>query len=84
VRLPAASRPAPVDAVPWPVRAAVVPAECADGLERARDVLAQIPDALEALRNLDTARPQEILDRLQRLQPEVNSLATRCRERVGD
>jgi len=60
-----------------------VPAECAEGLERARDVLAQIPGALEALRNLDTARLQEILDRVQRLQPEVNRLAAQCRARVG-
>jgi len=60
-----------------------VPVECAEGLERARDAVREVPGAAEALRTLDTARLRQILDRLQALQPEVERLAERCRARVG-
>jgi hypothetical protein len=34
---------------------------------------------VQALRNLDSARLQELLNRLQQAQGEVDTLATRCR-----
>lgn len=60
-------------------RTVTVPASCEQGLDRARTALSTVGDAVDALRALDTARLQQLLDQLQRARQEVDRLADQCR-----
>lgn len=65
-------------------RTIIVPATCEEGLQRARAALSTAGDAVEAARNLNTARLQELLDQLQAAQTEVEQLADQCRTQVRE
>jgi hypothetical protein len=65
-------------------RTVVIPASCEQGLERARTALSTVGDAVDAARNLNTARLQELLDDLQDAQRDVERLAGQCRSAVPD
>ncbi|PRY20144.1 hypothetical protein [Pseudosporangium ferrugineum] len=56
-----------------------VPASCTQGLERARAALDGAGEAVDALRRLQTARVQRILDDLQGAQADVDRLSEECR-----
>ncbi|PRY20203.1 hypothetical protein [Pseudosporangium ferrugineum] len=60
-------------------RTITIPASCEQGLERARTAMTTVGEAVQALRDLDTRRLQELLDRLQDAQREVEALVDRCR-----
>ena len=64
-------------------RTIFIPASCEQGLDRAQAALDTAGEAVQALRNLQTARLQELLDELQQAQDEVNTLATRCRQQTS-
>ncbi|WP_199516647.1 hypothetical protein [Nucisporomicrobium flavum] len=57
-----------------------VPASCTQGLERARAALAGGDEAAGALRRLQTAKLQRILNDLQHAQTDVDRLAEQCRQ----
>ncbi|HJT95993.1 MAG TPA: hypothetical protein VJ777_29290 [Mycobacterium sp.] len=63
-------------------RTIFIPASCEEGLDRAQAAFDTADDAVQALRHLQTARLQELLDRLQQAQAEVNTLATACRQQA--
>ena len=65
-------------------RTITVPASCEQGLQRARTALSTVGEAVEAARNLNSGRLQELLDRLQHAQQEVQALAEQCRAEVPD
>lgn len=69
---------APSDAV---VR---VPAACLQAADAAEEAARQVDDLVEAVRVFDAGRLQELVDRFQELQPEVQRLADACREVAGD
>ena len=83
-----ATVPRPVataSASPAPVpddRTITIPASCEQGLERARTALSTVGEAVEAARNLNTGRLQELLDQLQKAQQEVEQLTEQCRAQV--
>ena len=86
-RVAATSEPdgaASASPVPEGDRTIAVPASCADGLDRAKRALEAVDGGFEALRELDTARLQKVLDDLQGLEPEVTRLADACRTAVTD
>lgn len=73
----ATSSPSPTDLV------VTVPQSCldaADGVSRASQ---EVRAAVDAVRDLDARRLQEIVDRIQALQPEVQALADTCRASAG-
>ena len=57
-----------------------VPAECIETAELSQQAIALTREAAQAIGDLDARRLQEIVDDLQALEPEVNDLATRCRD----
>jgi hypothetical protein len=65
-------------------RTITIPASCEQGLERARTALSTVGEAVEAARSLNSGRLQEILDRLQDAQHDVERLADQCRAEVSD
>jgi hypothetical protein len=65
-------------------RTITVPASCEQGLERARTALSTVGEAVEAARNLNSGRLQELLDQLQNAQQEVEQLAAQCRAEVPE
>lgn len=65
-------------------RTVVVPASCEERLDRARTALSTVGDAVDAMRALDTARLQELLDQLQQARQEVDRLADQCRQEAPD
>lgn len=65
-------------------RTITVPASCEEGLDRSRAALSTVGDAVDALRALDTARLQELLDQLQQARQEVDRLAEQCRREAAD
>ncbi|MEU8230455.1 hypothetical protein AB0C12_12750 [Actinoplanes sp. NPDC048967] len=65
-------------------RTITVPASCEQGLERARTALSTVGEAVEAARNFNSGRLQELLDRLQKAQQEVERLARQCRVEVPE
>ncbi|MCM4083871.1 hypothetical protein [Paractinoplanes hotanensis] len=78
-----------VTAAPSPVpapddRNITVPASCAQGLERARTALSTVGEAVEAARDFNSARLQELLDRLQDTEQEVERLSRQCRTEVTE
>ncbi|WP_199516613.1 hypothetical protein [Nucisporomicrobium flavum] len=80
---PATAQPAPTTSQPAQAapedRTLTIPASCEQGLERARTAMTTVGEAVRALRDLDTGRLQELLDRLQDAQREVEALVDRCR-----
>jgi hypothetical protein len=65
-------------------RIVTVPASCEQGLDRARTALSTVGEAVDALGALDTARLQELLNRLEQARLEVDRLADQCRQEVPD
>lgn len=61
-------------------RTVTVPAECIEVAERSQEALRLTREAAQALGDLDPRRVQEIVDRLQDLDPEVRALAAECRD----
>ena len=60
-----------------------VPGACLEAAEGAEEAARQVDDVAEAVRAFDARRLQELVDRFQQLQPEVQRLADRCRELSG-
>ena len=60
-----------------------VPGACLDAADGAEEAARQVDDVADAVRALDARRLQELVDRFQQLQPEVQRLADRCRELAG-
>lgn len=78
-----AQQPAPTDSPGAPGsgdRTVTVPGECIEAAERSEEALALTREAAQALGDLDPRRVQEIVDRLQDLDPEIRSLAAECRD----
>ena len=63
-------------------RTITVPASCERAVERARTAMNTTGEAVQALRDLNTARLQRLLDQLQDAQREVERLAEQCRREV--
>ncbi|MEU4245698.1 hypothetical protein [Actinoplanes sp. NPDC026619] len=57
----------------------VLPASCREAVERVQEASTTAREAMQALRRLETARLQELLDRLQQTQTKVDALADECR-----
>ena len=60
-------------------RALTIPASCEQGLDRAEAAMNTLSDAVLALRELQSARLQELLNELQRVERDVDALAAQCR-----
>lgn len=60
-----------------------VPASCLEAADRASEAAGQFDDVAEALGALDARRLQELVDRFQRLQPEIQRQADDCRLTAG-
>lgn len=60
-----------------------VPQSCLDAADGALEASQQVDDAVAAVRDLDARRLQEIVDEVQRLQPDVRDQAERCRATTG-
>ena len=61
-----------------------VPGACLEAADGAEEAARQVDDVADAVRSFDARRLQELVDRFQQLQPEVQRLADRCRELAGD
>lgn len=62
----------------------VVPQECVAAADTSLEVLDLVRKAVAAIGDLDARRLQEIVDRLQELDPEVTRLAETCRTEAAD
>lgn len=60
-----------------------VPQSCLDAADGALEASQQVDDAVAAVRDLDARRLQEIVDEVQRLQPDVRDQAEQCRSTTG-
>ncbi len=60
-----------------------VPQSCLDAADGVSRVSQEVRGAVEAVRDLDARRLQEIVDRIQALQPEVQAFADTCRATAG-
>lgn len=60
-----------------------VPGACLEAADGAEEAARQVDDVADAVRAFDARRLQELVDRFQQLQPEVQRLADRCRELSG-
>lgn len=61
-----------------------VPASCLQAADGAEEAAREVDDVVEAVRTFDARRLQELVDRFQQLQPEVQRLADQCRGAAGD
>ena len=61
-----------------------VPSSCLEAADGAEEAAREVDDVVEAVRAFDARRLQEIVDRFQQLQPEVQRLADQCRETAGE
>ena len=61
-----------------------VPGACLEAADGAEEAAREVDDVADAVRSFDARRLQELVDRFQQLQPEVQRLADRCRELAGD
>ncbi len=68
----------PAATVP-PGREVSVPGECLAALDRAEQAMETIRRGLRALTDLDGPQLERVIDQLQRIQPEYQRLAERCR-----
>lgn len=60
-----------------------VPQSCLDAADGATEATGQVDDVVAAVRDLDARRLQEIVDRIQQVQPRVQRLAEQCRSVAG-
>lgn len=60
-----------------------VPAACLQAADGAEEAAGQFDDVAEAVSALDAARLQELVDRFQQLQPEIQRQADECRSTAG-
>jgi len=60
-----------------------IPADCRQALDRAVAALSTAEAAVDALRHLQTARLQRLLDDLETARREVDALTARCRQETG-
>lgn len=60
-----------------------VPAACLQAADGAEEAAGQFDDVAEAVGALDAGRLQELVDRFQRLQPEIQQHAEECRSTAG-
>lgn len=60
-----------------------VPESCLEAADGATEATGQVDEVVTAVRDLDARRLQEIVDRIQRVQPEVQRLAEQCRSVAG-
>ncbi|SNY25533.1 hypothetical protein [Paractinoplanes atraurantiacus] len=77
------SRPAAAAPITSPSAGLVIPASCRQAVDKAQQASSTAEDALQALRRLDTARLQRLLDQLQDAQHELDTLAQQCRDQTG-
>ena len=61
-----------------------VPESCLRAADGATEATGQVDDVVAAVRDLDARRLQEIVDRIQQVQPEVQRLAEQCRSVAGE
>lgn len=59
----------------------VIPADCVQAVESAREVVDRLRQAVDAVSNLDTERLLDILDELERLDRQIREDASECRPR---
>lgn len=82
-----AAAPAPTatpQASPTPAGLVVtVPQPCLDAADGVAETSQEVRGAVDAVRSLDARRLQEIVDRIQALQPRVQMLADTCRAAAG-
>jgi hypothetical protein len=64
-------------------RAITLPASCRQALDQAEAALSTAEGAVDALRHLQTARLQRLLDDLQKARPQLDLMAARCRRETG-
>ncbi|MFE3452502.1 hypothetical protein ACFXJ8_26630 [Nonomuraea sp. NPDC059194] len=62
-----------------PQNALIVPGECLAAVARGEQAMETIRRGLRALRDLDGPQLENVIDELQRIQPEFQTLAERCR-----
>ena len=73
------------EATPRPTDLVVrVPESCLDAADSATAFTAQVDDIVVAVGELDARRLQEIVDRIQQSQPQVQRLAEQCRSVAGE
>lgn len=60
-----------------------VPAACLQAADGAEEAAGQFDDVAEAVGALDAGRLQELVDRFQQLQPEIQRHAEECRSTAG-
>lgn len=60
-----------------------VPQSCLDAADGVTRTSQEVRGAVDAVRDLDARRLQEIVDRIQALQPQVQALANTCRATAG-
>ena len=78
---PSAEAPAP-EVTPTAApsgRTLTIPASCERGLDSAEAAMKTLGEAVLALRELESARLQELLNQLQQAERDVEALATQCR-----
>lgn len=61
-----------------------IPESCLAAADGAVVAANRIDDVVEAVRDLDPARLQELVDEVQEQQPQVRELAERCRSTAGE
>jgi hypothetical protein len=71
-------------AVPSPELVVRVPQSCLDAADGAIVAAGEAEQVVEAVRELDARRLQEIVDRFQRTQPGLQEAARRCRETTDE
>jgi hypothetical protein len=62
----------------------VVPVSCRSGLDRAQRAATTLEEAAQAVGELESARLQRALNRLQQAQRQLDELAARCRAEIRD
>ncbi len=80
----ASASPASPTPLPSPAGLVVtVPQSCLDAADGVTRTSQEVRGAVDAVRDLDARRLQEIVDRIQALQPQVQELANSCRATAG-
>ncbi|WP_328474425.1 hypothetical protein OHA21_15140 [Actinoplanes sp. NBC_00393] len=62
----------------------VIPASCRSGLDRAQRAATTLEAAAQAVGELESARLQQALNRLQQAQRQLDALAVKCRAEMRD
>ncbi len=75
---PARTPSSPAPATPTDDATIVVPAACIRTAQNAQEAVALMRRSVEAARDLDAARLQQIVDQMEALQPRIQESATTC------